>query len=401
MDINAVYLWTVALVTALVAANTVWKLWTERERLLKDDLTEEDRALAWRVVFFLILPLITLLDLRSTVVASYLLGGYIKTWHYGLLWYQVTPGGIPDYLLLAALLAGPIASTILALLLIPPLFFRPHPFLACILGYSSVFIVSVNLIVNPLLALAGLAGNELEAAIFAARYDQLVALTVVYVILCLIFFVTVRSSRLRLWFSELTRPTASRRLKEALLTLHGSPEDAKLACRIGMLYDKAGLRRQAKEQLAKAQARYPHSLYTIFLHSLVTYRQRDYKNARRLFLIAADTLGVDGELKASLLAAAGCAAFASSDIIGALNLSERALEFDNACLIARMVKVDVFLHQGKREQAGEEILHALRLGLSLELQDRVPLDTERAFLALVCLEEREKVRHILQTSRTS
>jgi tetratricopeptide (TPR) repeat protein len=401
MDINAVYLWTVASVTALVAANTIWKLWTERNRLFKDDLTEEDRALAWRVVFFLIFPLVTLLDLRATVVACNLLGGYVKAWHFGLLWYQVIPGGIPDNLLIPVLFAGPLASTILALLLIPPLFFRPHPFLACILGYASVFIFSVNLIVNPILAVAGLGGNDFEQALTTGNSQQLLVVGAFYSLLALIFFACVRAGRVRLWFSELTRPSASRDLKEALFSLHGSPEDAKLSCRIGMLYDKAGLRRQAKSQLKKAKATYPHSLYTMFLASLIAYRQRDYKNARKLFLTTSDVQGVDGELKASLLAAAGCAAFAASDVIGALNLSERALEFDDACLIARMVKVDVFLQQGKREQAGEEILHAMRLGLNLELEDKVPLDTERAFSALALLEEREKVRHILQTSRSS
>ncbi len=401
MDINAVYLWTVASVTALVAANTVWKLWTERKRLFRDDLNEEDRALAWRVVFFLLFPLVTLIELRATLVACNLLGGFVKDWHYGLLWYQVTPGGVPDHLLAPILFAGPLASTILALLLIPPLLFRPHPFLACVLGYASVFILSVTLIVNPLLALGGLVGDDFAQALSVANMSQFIAVGSCYLVLALLLVACVRNSRIRLWFSELTRPTASRDLKAALYSLHGSPEDARLSCRIGMLYDKAGLHRQAGLQLKKAKAKYPHSLFTVFLHSLIAYRQRDYKTARKLFLMAADAYGVDGELKASLMAASGCAAFAAADVIGALNLSERALEFDHACLIARMVKVDVFLRQGKREQAGEEILHAMRLGLNLELEDKVPLDTERAFAALTLLEEREKVRQMLQTSRSS
>jgi hypothetical protein len=136
-----------------------------------------------------------------------------------------------------------------------------------------------------------------------------------------------------------------------------------------------------------------------FLESLLAYRKREYKAARELFLYTSDRRGVDGVLKASLLAAAGCAAFAADDLIGALNLCERALEFDNASLIARMVKVDVFLRQGKRDQAGDEILSAMRLGLTLELENKVPLDVERSFSAIVQLDEREKIRQFQQSSR--
>jgi hypothetical protein len=64
-----------------------------------------------------------------------------------------------------------------------------------------------------------------------------------------------------------------------------------------------------------------------------------------------------------------------------------------------MVKVDVFLRQGKREQAGDEILSAMRLGLTLELENKVPLDVERCFNAIVQLDEREKIRQFQQSSR--
>src|SRR5262249_32985857 len=109
-----------------------------------------------------------------------------------------------------------------------------------------------------------------------------------------------------------------------------------------------------------------------------------------------DFPGVDGELKASLLAAGSCSAFGAGDLIGALNLCERALEFDDACLVARMVKVDVFLRQGKKEQAGEEILNAMHLGLTLDLENKVPLDTDLAYQNIVAMEEARTTRQILQ-----
>ncbi len=400
MDINAAYLWIVTAVTFVVAVNTVWKVWAERARLFTDELTDADRALAWRVVFFLGFPLITLLDLRSTVVACNLAGGFVKSWHYGFLWYQVTPAAVPEHLLIPVLLAGPIASTIWALLLIPPLFFRPHPFLACVLGYASAFILALNLIVQPILALIGLEGKQWEQ-IAATCGQQLLWIALAYTIAAFVFLILIRNARLRLWFSELTRPVASQNLREALSSLHGRPDNAQLSCRIGLLYDKAGLRRQASAQLKAAKQKYPNSIYTLFLDSLIAYRRRDYQTARHLFIITSDVHGVDGELKASLLAAAACAAFASDDVIGALNLCERALEFDYNCLISRMVKVDVFLRQGKREQAGEEILYAMRLGLALELENKVPLDIEHAFKAISSLAEREPVERMLQTSSTA
>ncbi|MBS1996326.1 MAG: hypothetical protein JSS86_08460, partial [Cyanobacteria bacterium SZAS LIN-2] len=87
----------------------------------------------------------------------------------------------------------------------------------------------------------------------------------------------------------------------------------------------------------------------------------------------------DGELKASLLAAAACCAYAQEDIEGSLDLCERALEFEDACLTARMVKVDAYLAKGKKEQAAQEIMVAMHLGLDFDLKDKVPVDADRVF----------------------
>jgi hypothetical protein len=398
MSINTIFLWSVTAVSVFAAVNTGWKLFLERHRLRRDDLSDEDRALIWQTIFFLILPLVNLLDLRSTMVACNLLGGYVKSWSYGFLWFQVLPAGLPDHMMLPVLLAGPIASMCLALLLIPPLFFRPHPFLACILGYTAAFIISWHIVVNPLLSLAGLTGGVWDQLLAFSPPGLRWQIIVAHVIGAASLFCVLRSALVRMWFSELTRPNANRQLREALIAMHGRTEDVRTVCQIGLLYDRAGLKRPALKMLKTAKAKYPDSLYMWYLESLLAYRRREYKNARRLFVYTSERRGVDGELKASLLAAAACAAFASGDLIDALNLSERALEFDTASLVARMVKVDVFLRQGKRDHAGEEILTALHLGLSLELENKVPLDVERAFEQIVEIEERERIRTMYEAS---
>jgi hypothetical protein len=328
-------------------------------------LSDEDRALVWQTVFFIVFPLVNLIDLRATMVACNLLGGYVHSWTYGFLWYQVVPEGLAPSLVIPVLFAGPIASVLLALLLLPPLAFRPHPFLACLLGYSSLFILVMHLILHPVLALAGFGSGVWEQVAAVASSGLLYELFLLHAALALSLILIGRNPVLRMWFSELTRPAANRELREALMTLHGhDDESAKTICQIGLLYDQAGLRRNAFKLLKTGKAKHPDSLYMNFLESLLAYRKREYKAARELFLYTSDRRG-----------------------------------FDNASLIARMVKVDVFLRQGKRDQAGDEILSAMRLGLTLELENKVPLDVERSFSAIVQLDEREKIRQFQQSSR--
>ncbi|MEZ4534026.1 MAG: hypothetical protein R3D26_03315 [Cyanobacteriota/Melainabacteria group bacterium] len=73
----------------------------------------------------------------------------------------------------------------------------------------------------------------------------------------------------------------------------------------------------------------------------------------------------------------------------AINLSERALELDESYLVARMVKVDALLRTGKKDQAAQEILIAVHSGLTLDLENKVPLDVETSF---ALLEEMESQR---------
>ncbi|MGH9547946.1 MAG: tetratricopeptide repeat protein, partial [Terriglobales bacterium] len=377
----------------------LWRLWTERERLFREDLSDDDRAFAWRIVLFLLFPAINLLDMRATMTACEMLGGYVKNWSYGMLWYHAVPAGLSSQeLIIPVLFAGSLTTTIFAICLLPSLFFRPHPFLATLIGYTIAFTMALNLIADPLLSAIGLGGLRWHIALTAGAADQRVPLLAVHAVLACIFLLVVRNQYFQIWFASLTRPYASAQLEQALATSRVVPENAQLCSLVGLLYDRSGLRRRAGAQLKRMKSQFPLSPYCQFLDAILSYRRRNYKQARKSFIYTGDYPGVDGELKASFLAAAACAAFADNDMTGALNLCERALEFDDRCVVARMVKVDVFLRQGKKEQAGDEILAAMHLDLDLNLEGRVPLDVDRAFNLLTAHQERVPVRHILQTS---
>lgn len=385
---NQVYLWCVALLTTVIAASTLYRLWTERYRLAKEDLNDEDRAFAWRLVVFVIFPLFVFLDLRATTVTTEFLGGFIKSFTYGFIWYEAIPAGLTsERFVIPSLFAGEIIQCILALLLLPALLFRPHPFLSTVIGYTAAFVLGLNFIAEPILALVGFGGTKWSAAMSMAPIAARMPLVTVHVVLGAIYVWMMRTARVRLWFSELTRPAASDELRRAISTWHASPESARLAFRVGLLYDRAGLRRQAKRLLGRLKSEYRHPLYANFLEGILTYRRREYKKSRQAFLLTSNYPNVDGELKGTLLAAAACAAFADGELVDAINLSERALEFDEQCLVARMVKVDVYLRQGNKEKAGEEILLAMRMGLTLDLENKVPLDTDKAFECLLTAEK--------------
>jgi tetratricopeptide (TPR) repeat protein len=245
-----------------------------------------------------------------------------------------------------------------------------------------------------LFSLAGLGSCRWQLALSCGAPAQILPLYAVHFLLGFCYLYVIKSEWVRLWFSGLTRPNASEKLKR-LLAAGESLDNPKTACRLSLLYEHAGLRRQAMRHLQLMKKECPESLYTVFAEAYVYYRKREYKKARRSFLFASDYASVDGELKASLLAAAACSAFAEGDIIGALNLCERSLEFDHYSLVARMVKVDVFLRQGKREQAGGELLVAMRMGLTEELEDKIPLDVERSFRSISLSEERRAAKEAI------
>jgi hypothetical protein len=399
LEMNNLYLWCISGITIAVALNTIWRLIIERDRLTKDDLNEEDRLMAWRIVIFMIFPLLNLLDLRATTTICELLGGYIKSWTYGFLWYQAVPAGLASaQLVIPVVFAGSIVTTLFALCLIPCLLFRPHPFFATLLGYTISFVLALNLIADPLLSLVGMGGLRWQIAFSYGAPDQRMPLMMVHAWLAVIYLLIVRNSHVRLWFSSLSRPQVTAQLRQALSTLRATPLSARLLCSVAILYDGAGMRSKSRELVRQLKGNFPYSPYSYFMEALVAYRRRDYKTARKAFVHTSDYPGIDGELKGSLLGAAACAAFADNDLISAVNLCERALEFDDECVVARMVKVDVFLRQEKKEQAADEILNAMHMGLSLEISNQIPLDIERSYHLLLELEEAKSIRQILQVT---
>lgn len=392
---NQICLWYITVVTSLISLQTLWRIYTERQRFYKEDLNDSDSAFAWRLVIFLILPLFKLIDLRTVMVLCQNLGGYIANLHYGLIWYQATPLDLPSpAMFIPVLFSGEVTVLLLTILLLPALFFRPHPFLSMLIGYTAAFIPAIYLFLEPILCVYGLNGSRWQLALAFGLKSQLPALIAVHIFLGIIYVLLLRSNWLILWFSGLTRPLSSEKLKK-VLAANEFQNNPKIGCQLAILYERAGLRSKSTWHLKQIKKACPQSLYTIFAEAFIAYRKREYKLSKHSFLRAGDYGSVDGELKASLLAAAACCAFAEGRPTEALNLSERALEFDDHSLIARMVKVDVFLTQGKRDQASHELFLAMRLGLSQELEDKIPLDAEKTFRYISIFEERRAAKEAI------
>ncbi len=387
--------WCATALAVVVSLDTVIRLWTERHRLVKEDLNDEDRAFAWRLVIFVVLPLLTLIDLRATDVAASLAGGYLAHPAYGLIWYHGTLEGLSGASPAAVAwvyLAGAAAQIVFALLLLPALFFRPHPFLATFLGYTVIFTLGLNLLIDPVLSFSGL-GLPRWSEVMAIGLIHPKAVYLPLMIQCALtglylFFAT--SSAVRLWFSDLTRPQISEELRQCLEQFQTSMAEkdltASLCLHLGLLYVRAGLTRQGNRVLKDMKILYPESICTSFLKAMLAFQERKYKIARQAFVFTSDYRQVDGELKASLLAAAACSAYAQGDTEGSLDLCERALEFEDACLTARLVKVDACLAKGKKEQAAQEIMVAMHLGLNFDLKDKVPVDIEHVYHLIDALE---------------
>jgi hypothetical protein len=392
---DQITLWCVAGVIGALSLNTIWRIYSERERFLKDDLSDADSAFAWQIIIFLILPLLTLFDFRTTSVCCQLLGGYLSDIRYAVLWYQAIPVGLPSTdLFIPVLFSGTIVETVLVLLLLPALAFRPHPFLAMLIGYTAAFVPAMNLIVEPILSFTGLGNPKWQLATTYGDNHQALIMLGLHVFLAVLYLLVISNEWTRFWFAGLTRPAASDKLKETLAN-HDNIDNPKTACYLALLYERAGLRGKSQRQLKRMKKLCGDSVYTSFADAYLCYRKREYRKARRLFLGVAQGETLDTTLKGTLLAAAACSAFAEGDLIGALNFCERALEFDNHSLVARMVKVDVFLRQGKKDQAGAELLVAMQLGLTQELENKIPLDAEQTFRSISMCEERRAAKQAL------
>lgn len=385
-----------SVVLIAVAVSTVYQLVRDRACLLRDDLRDEERNLAWRVVVFLILPAVVALDLRTTIVTAEWLGGWVKDWSYGILWFEAVPRSLPDQnLLIPVLFAGVAAQFALACMMLPALFFRPHPFVATVLGYSITAIFAFNLLIDPVISIVGGGNSRWQIAYAAASRDQLMFVIGVYACAAVSFFLLMRSKTIRLWFADLSRPVVAEELRSAICESKAEPENNLQTCKLAVLLERAGMRSQAIREVQKLRKQAPGSLYLTFLEPYMAYRRRQYDSARAGFERAANYIGIPETLKATFFAASACSAFADGDTRRALNLCERALEFDTQCLVARMVKVDAFLRNGNKEQAGEEVMAAIRQGLDFDVEDKIPLDADATIRSIVRF-EKDRVETVLE-----
>jgi hypothetical protein len=392
---NQICLWCITAVTAIISLHTLWLVYCQRQRFFKDNLNDSDSAFVWRLVIFLVFPLLKLFDLRTVTMLCQNLGGHMVNGNYGLFWYQGTPMGLPSQAtLIPVLFSGEVAVSVLTILLLPSLLFRPHPFLAMLVGYIAAFVPALYLFIEPALYICGLSNSSWQQAIEHGDQSQIAPLIAIHLTLAFLYIALLKSDWLNLWFSGLIKPISSEKLKKVLAS-NECRDNAKIGCYLSILFEQAGLRKKALKQLRQIKDACPDSLYTIFAEAFIAYRKRDYKSARSFFVRASDYLNVDGQLKGSLLAAAACCAFAEGKRIDALNLSERSLEFDDYSLIARMVKVDVFLAQGKQKQASNELYLAMKLGLSHEIEDKIPLDVEKVFKLISHAEEKRAAREAI------
>lgn len=360
-----------------IAASTIFELWKDRHDVFTDELDEDARVLVWKTVIFLIFPLVNLLDLKTTMVATENLGGWVKDWSYGVLWFSAFPQSLPHAdLLMPALFAGVAVQFLFAICLIPALFFRPHPFLATLISYTVAIIFASNLIIDPALAFVGMGNSRWQIAFSSLPKDTLMIIVALYACLFALFVLAVKSKTLRIWFADITNPVLAEQLRIAISEAESDRNNQLQSCRLGILFERAGMRRHASKELAHLKEIAAGSIYESFLEGFIQYKRRNYRRAKVAFEQASNYPYLNDSLRSTFLGAASCAAFAQGDVHGSLNYCERALEFDDACLVARMVKVDAFLRLGKKEQAGEEVLSALKQGLDFAIEDKVPLDTD-------------------------
>jgi len=369
----------VTAITALICLDTVRRLYVDRHRFTKEDLNDYDLAFIWRIVIFLIYPLLNAFALWVSIIACQWAGGYVRDISYGLLWYQVIPNELASRAyLIPTLFAGEIAQTLLVLVLLIALLFRPHPFLAMLITYTCTFVLSINLIVDPILSAFGFGSTHWQIAIHQASQQELSILALAHLVLALLFIALISSDTIQKLFAELIRPIAMERLKNALAE-NKDKSDLVAQCNLVMLYEGAGLSKQANKKLKEIQSSQPKALLTTFVEAYLFFRRRNYKQSLNLFLaLAQSNLVSNNELKSMLFAAAACCAHASRNFPEALNLVDRALEFDYHCAMARMVKIDIYLKQGKEDKATEEFQTALFGGFDQSLEQIIPIDWQKA-----------------------
>ncbi len=374
-------------ITVFISLDTLRRLYVDRQRFSKEDLNDYDLAFVWRIVIFLVYPLLNLIAMWASVIACQWYGGFVKNISYGLLWYQVIPDELASRTyLIPALFAGECVQTVLVLVLLLALLFRPHPFLAMLITYTCTFVLSVNLIVDPILSTIGFGSAHWQIAIMQGTRKELSTLAYTHLALAIVFITLVSSQTVQRVFAELIRPIAMERLKKALnqnLVNH-TEDDLVASCNLAILYEAAGLHKQASNKLKRIKLDHAQALLTQFVEAYLSYKKRNYKQALKLFVALVDSnFSLTSELKSMFLAAAACSAHASQDFAITLNLVDRALEFDYNCGIARMLKIDIYLKQGKEEKAFDESQSSFFAGLEQSIDQQLPIDWEKA-VSLIC-----------------
>lgn len=381
-------------IAAFVSLDSLRRIYIERHRFGKEDLNDYDVSFAWRIVIFVVYPFLNLLALWASIIACQWFGGYVKSLSYGLLWYQVVPGELASRsYLIPVLFSGEIAQILFVLLSLPALFFRPHPFLAMVLTYSCAFILAVNLIADPLFSIFGFGSAHWQMAIAFGSKQQVIVLGATHLVLAALYLILLKNQAIQMLCAHLIRPIAVEKLQKALARDKADNEkELNLAktCNLIMLREAAGFRWQADKDLQNIKKVYPQSLHVQFIEAYFSYRRHKCQQAFRLFVCAAENCpATSNELKGMLLAAAACCAHANREYETALNLVERALEFDYYCAMARMIKMDILLRQGKKEKAAEELKTTGWTSLNQNLEQAVPIDWQHA-LKLITAEDASK-----------
>ena len=242
-------------VAAFVSLDSLRRLYVERHRFAKEDLNDYDLSFAWRIVIFLVYPLLNLLALWVSVIACQWFGGYVKSLSYGLLWYQVTPAElISRSYLIPTLFSGEIAQILLVLLILPALFFRPHPFMAMLLTYSCAFILGVNLIADPLLSILGFGSAHWQMAIAYGSKPEVIALVAAHFLLAALYIGLLQIQPIQMFFARLIRPVAVERLQKAIDENKTKTKDELSLVSISnliMLYEAAGFRPPSRQRAAE------------------------------------------------------------------------------------------------------------------------------------------------------
>jgi len=385
MNMDTFCLGFITAFAAFLSLDSLRRLYLERHRFLKEDLNDYDVSFAWRIVIFLIYPLLNLLAFWASSIACQSFGGYVKSLSYGLLWYQVVPAELasPSYLI-PVLFSGEIAQTLLVFLSLPALFFRPHPFFAMLLIYTSAFVMGINLIADPILSIFGFGSTHWQIAIAYGSKRELVVLAMVHLVLAVIYLIVLKNQTFQMIFARLIRPIAVEKLQKALSESKAENETSAVSLsELTMRYEMAGFPRQAAKELRNMKRLYGRAISVIFMEAYLLYRQHKYQRACTFFIAAGDACPpASNELKGMFLGAAACCAHANRQYETALNLVGRALEFDHNCAMARMIKMDILLRQGKEKKAAEELKTVLWTGANLNFEQSIPIDWQRAIQLL-------------------